>query len=53
MLFSFKSNSFNLKIIPVLFLMWLPNYLAAQKIDLFKFDDLKSRVSVSNDTLFI
>ena len=53
MFFSFKSNSFNLKIIPILFLMWLPNYLAAQKIDLFKFDDLKSRVSVSNDTLFI
>lgn len=53
MSFPFKGNSFNLKIIPVLILLWLPQYLSAQKIDLFKFDDLKSRISVSNDTLYI
>lgn len=53
MLFMIKRYSFNLKIIPILFLFWLPKFIAAQKIDLVKFDELKSRVSVSNDTLYI
>ena len=48
-----KKYFIDVKKILLIFLLSGHNYLAAQNIELIKFDDLKSRVMVSNDTLYV
>ena len=37
----------------LIFFLFSHSYLSAQKIELINFDDLKSKASISNDTLYV